>query len=258
METQYGRYNTFAVILTATDIEEESIHNRFDDWRLIQVSGDTQKYYETFIEAGGEQKRVITARQEIMGMTATSALAMKSTRIFLPKYLFMSGIAAGINSEEGQMYGDVLIPDTVWDYSAGKYVGPEESEIHFGDIGFLPRPTYLRTDPGLLDIIRKTMDDPDNEFHVQIGPLACGTNVVANEQVVDKHVRALFPKTIGLDMESYGVYYVASNAVRPRPKALVIKSICDYANSEKDDRFQRFAAYTSSGYVKYLLERWLP
>ena len=258
METLYGGYNTFAVILTATDIEEESIRIRFENWRLLQIPGDNQRYYETFIEVNGEKRRLIAARQEIMGMTATSALAMKTTRNFLPKYLFMSGIAAGINSEKGQMYGDVLIPDTVWDYSAGKYVGPDESEIRFGDIGFLPRPTYLKTDPGLLEIIKKTMDDPENEFHVQIGPLACGTNVVANEHVVNKQVRSLFPNTIGLDMESYGVYYVAANSVRPHPKALVIKSICDYANSEKDDRFQRFAAYTSSGYVKYLLEKWLP
>lgn len=257
METDYGSYNTFAVILTATNVEEESILQRFEGWRLLRIPGDNQRYFETFLEAGGEQKKLITARQEIMGMTATSALAMKATRNFRPKYLFMAGIAAGINSEKGQMYGDVLIPDTVWDYSTGKYVGPDESEIRFGDIGFLPRPTYLKTDPGLLETIKKTMDDPENEFHLQIGPLACGTNVVANAQVVDKQVRALFPKTIGLDMESYGVYYAAANAVRPRPKPLVIKSICDYANSEKDDRFQRFAAYTSSGYVKYLLEKWL-
>lgn len=257
METTNNRYETFVVILTATNIEEESIHDRFEGWRLLRIPGDKQRYFETFLEINGEKKRLITARQEIMGMTATSALAMKATSNFVPKYLFMAGIAAGIKSESGQMYGDVLVPDTVWDYSTGKYVGPDESEIRFGDVGFLPRPTYLRTDASLMEIVKQTIDDPDNEFHVHVGPLACGTNVVANAKVVDKQVRALFPNTIGLDMESYGVYYAAHNAMRPRPKPLVIKSICDYANSEKDDRFQRFAAYTSSGYVKYLLEKWL-
>ena len=51
------------------------------------------------------------------------------------------------------------------------------------------------------------------------------------------------------------VYFAANNASAPKPKALVVKSICDFANSEKDDKFQKFAAYTSAGYVQYLLEK---
>ena len=39
--------------------------------------------------------------------------------------------------------------------------------------------------------------------------------------------------------------------------ALVAKSICDFADSTKSDQYQKFAAYTSSGYVKYLLDHYL-
>ena len=57
-----------------------------------------------------------------------------------------------------------------------------------------------------------------------------------NREIVDKRIRALFPHTVGLDMESYSIYY---------------------ADSTKSDQYQKFAAFTSSGYVKYLLENYL-
>ena len=40
-------------------------------------------------------------------------------------------------------------------------------------------------------------------------------------------------------MESYGIFYAAANATHPKPKAIVIKSICDYADSKKSDQYQK-------------------
>jgi nucleoside phosphorylase len=59
-------------------------------------------------------------------------------------------------------------------------------------------------------------------------------------------------------MESYSVFYAAQNSTDPKPKAIVIKSICDFADSEKSDKYQKFAAYTSSQFAKYLYEKHLP
>lgn len=249
---------TFAVILTAVEVETAAIKMVFDGFKRKKIAGDEQVYLETFLERDGQREQIILAQQRVMGMTAASALAMKVIFTFRPKYLIMSGIAAGTGAESVQMYGDVLVPDMIWDYSTGKYVGPDEAEIRFGDVGFLPRPISIRTDPEILQIVRRSTESEDNEFHVHIGPLACGSSVVANSNMVDKQIRSLFPHTIGLDMESYSVYFTANNASEPKPKALVVKSICDFANSEKGDKFQKFAAYTSAGYVRYLLERCLP
>ena len=252
------KYESLAVILTAVEVETAAIKNAFEGWKPVHVNGDEQHYSEVCIERDGKSCRLITAQQKLMGMTATASLAMKAIYMFRPQYLIMSGIAAGLGEESVQMYGDVLVPDLVWDYSTGKYVGVDEAEIRFGDVGFLPRPVSLRTNPEILEIVKDTIDDKDNEFHVHIGPIACGSCVVANENMVDKQIRSMFPHTIGLDMESYSVYFAANNASEPKPYPIVVKSICDFANSEKGDKFQRFAAYTSGGYVKYLLEKRLP
>ena len=59
---------------------------------------------------------------------------------FRPRYIIMVGIAAGIvkTEPEEQMYGDVIVPDVVWNYAAGKFVNPEKASIVYGNLGFLP------------------------------------------------------------------------------------------------------------------------
>ena len=59
-------------------------------------------------------------------------------------------------------------------------------------------------------------------------------------------------------MESYAVVYAANHANDPRPAPIIIKSVCDFANSEKSDEYQKFAAYTSCEFAKLLYEKYLP
>ena len=201
-------------------METAAVKTVFDGFKRKLIAGDEQAYYETFIERDGEKQRIILAQQRVMGMTAASSLATKAIFTFRPQYLIMSGIAAGTGEESVQMYGDVLVPDMIWDYSTGKYVGPDEAEIRFGDVGFLPSPISIRTDPEILDIVNQTKDAADNEFHVHIGPLACGSSVVANSNMVDKQIRSLFPHTIGLDMESIVFILRRTTPVRPSRRHL--------------------------------------
>lgn len=253
-----NNYQCTALITTAVEIETNSIKSLYNSWKRLSVKGDNQAYYEAFFEKDGKQYRIITAQQSVMGMTAATVLTMKGIEEFHPKYVIMSGIAAGTGDEAKQIYGDVIVPDIIWDYSTGKFVGPDETEIRFGDIGFLPRPRSVYTSEEIIEIVKSTMNREDNEFHVHIGPLACGSSVVANRAVVERQVLSLFPHTIGLDMESYSVAFTCQNCKSPHPTPIIVKSICDFANSEKSDQYQKFAAYTSSRYVKYLLENHLP
>ena len=89
-------------------------------------------------------------------------LAAKMIYSFRHRYLIMCGIAAGIGEESAQLYGDVLVPDMIWDYSTGKFVGKDESEIAFGSIGFQPRPVSVRIDPKMLASVMATVGSADN------------------------------------------------------------------------------------------------
>ncbi len=250
-------YGCAAVICTTTETETRSLMQTFGGtWVPLRRPHDHQRYFETsFIDKHGTEQWVLTCQQDIMGMAAASALATKVTLVFRPRYLIMCGIAAGISKIADQVYGDVLVPSEVWDYSTGKVVGPDEAELHFGGVGFLPRPQSKRIDPELKKLIDRLSVPGACEFHVQTGLLACGTSVMANQIAIDKRVHALEPTTMGLDMESYGIFLGAESASDPRPKALVIKSVCDYANELKSDEYQTLAAFTSSRFAEYLLTK---
>ncbi len=172
----------------------------------------------------------------------------------------MVGIAAGValDNVERQMYGDVIVPDVVWNYSAGKFVNPGSSDITFGDVGFLPRSSFVSIPEEIIPYIKAAMSSDENQCHVHIGPMACGSTVVANKKILERQVHSQLITTAGLDMESYAVVYAALHATEPKPVPIIIKSVCDFADSEKSDDYQKFAAYTSCEFAKLLYEKYLP
>ena len=85
------------------------------------------------------------------------------------------------------------------------------------------------------------------------GTIACGSAVVANIGIVDTLIKLHARKVTGIDMESYGVFFACEN-LNSICKPICIKSICDFANSDKSDDYQKYAAYTSANFVKYFIE----
>ncbi len=252
-------YKSAVAIVTVTDTEFNAA-KLFYDWEKKIFPGDEQEYYESSFERNKEKHKIILAKQNEMGMVACSVLSMKLIERYRPKYLIMVGIAAGIQIDgaEDFEYGDVICANHIWNYSNGKYVPAEEADIIFGNIGFKSRPLSIKTNEELLSYVEQANNSIENENHLIIGPMASGNSVIANSEYVKKAVTGIFQNTTSLDMESYAIAYAAKNATEPRPMALVLKSICDFADSRKDDRYQRFAAYTSMQFAQLLFEKYLP
>ena len=254
-----AEYKTDVALMSVTNTEFAAV-TYFHDWKALVIPGDDQIYDTASFERDGVKHSLVHAKLGEMGMTAAAATAMKVIYEFRPRYLIMVGIAAGVALEqvERQMYGDVVVPDIVWNYSAGKFVPPDQAEITFGDLGFLPRSTYAAVPEIIFPYIHQAVESPENQCHVHIGPMACGSTVVANRRILEKQIHNQIKTTAGLDMESYAVVYAALHATRPQPVPIIIKSVCDFANSEKSDEFQKFAAYTSCEFAKLLYEKYLP
>ena len=253
-------YHTDVALLSVTNLEFAAV-TYFHNWKAKTLSGDDQIYDVATFEREGTTRTLVHAKLDEMGMTAAAATAMKVIYEFRPRYLIMVGIAAGIaldNVVAEQMYVDVVVPNIVWNYSAGKFVSPDKSGITFGDVGFQPKSTYVSIPEEIMPFIKKAVDSEENECHVHIGPMACGSTVVANRKVLEKQIHSQLSSTVGLDMESYAVVYAAYHAPKPRPVPIIVKSVCDFANSEKSDEYQKFAAYTSCEFAKFLYEKFLP
>ncbi|MEC2076313.1 hypothetical protein [Metabacillus fastidiosus] len=248
-------------IITAVKIETDAVKNLKDSWEREKIDGDPTYYYSSMFSSGLKQLRVVTAQQSEMGMSAAAALTMKIIYNFKPKYIIMAGIAAGIDTKNN--FGDIIIPTEVWNYSNGKYVHDSEKD---SIISFSPDPKSIPLNPDIRELVGQDFSDvlfkirrecegaPQHDLEVICDPMACGSAVVANRDIIENLVKSHSRKTVGLDMESYGVFYASNNINNQTTIPIVIKSICDFADAGKGDNFQKYAANTSAKFAKYLIE----
>jgi nucleoside phosphorylase len=257
-------YKYDLAIITAVQIEFDQMKRFITESSLIQIKSDPTFYLSGFIVNGEIKKSVILAMQHQMGMTAASVLTTKIINNFKPRYVSMVGIAAGKRGEGN--FGDIIIPTEVWDYGSGKIAAKEEGEEgETANYLFRPDPKYISLEVEMKEIVNKDYSEmlqrirdswvapkPESVLKVIKGPLACGSVVVQNEDVIKRFIDPHNRKLKGLDMESYGVFYAVENSYRPKPKVIVCKSICDFGDKEKNDNYQDYAAYTSAAFLNYL------
>src|ERR1019366_10367222 len=89
----------------------------------------------------------------------------------------------------------------------------------------------------------------DTALRMHIGPVASGASVLEDEKIAESIVLQ-HRKLIGIEMEGYAVLAVAEEAPLPQPKAFVIKSVCDFADTEKNDDCREYAAYTRAAALR--------
>lgn len=77
--------------------------------------------------------------------------------------------------------------------------------------------------------------------------------VIASKDEIEK-IKEHSRKLLGIEMESYGMFYAAENAIAPRPIYVAsLKSVSDFATIEKNNDYQDYASYTSAALLKHLV-----
>lgn len=252
-----------AIVSALDTVEFDAIRSLDCGWQRLSLRHDETRYLTGSIQGEHSAFSVVAAAAPRMGIAASSVLAAKIIQQFRPRYIAMVGIRAG-RSEKTKI-GDIIISDPTWDWGSGKIASKDGRPV------FLPSPHQLDLDPDLVENLKETITDrvameevfagaegerPPGELGVKIGPAASGAAVVADagtfESLVDQH-RGL----LAIDMEAYGVATAANGCGRPRPKALVIKAVCDYADQHKNDDFQKYAAGVSARFLLHAAKRFL-
>ncbi|WP_158602284.1 phosphorylase family protein [Cohnella endophytica] len=256
---QDRRYDFDLAIITAIKQEFESVRELSSKWEDVRIKGDPTEYSITQFQNADRKVRVVLAMQHQMGMTAAAVLSSKLIYNFTPKYLIMVGIAAG-NKHQGVNLGDILIASESWDYGSGKV---REN----GDKGrlFQAAPHQLPLDVKLKEKLNKNFNDilykirenwkfkkPTDMLQMHVGPIATGSSVIQDSSVVKELIDTQHRKLLGLEMETYGVFFAAYNGIGPTPKVLSIKSVCDFADIEKGDNYHEYASYTSAAFMQHL------
>lgn len=259
-------------LIATTDTEYEIIKKLSDQWSLIKYTGDTAIYQETQWIRNGRIYKIVATKLNQMGMPAAATVTSKMIYEFVPRYVVMYGIAGGV--ENDAKFGDIIVATKVWDYCSGKYDTPEsigreptiEEELAGAINAFKPTSNSMNAKIQITNMQSKNYDAVLNEIYrsyiptkmpappkVWWGSLACGSSVIKNRAIVDVMVRKVDRKTLGIDMESYGVFYAVENAIEPVPKALCVKAISDFADKDKIDDYQAYAAEVSGKFAKELV-----
>jgi len=217
----------------------------------------------TFRSRRGTQLRVIAAATNQMGMPTAAVLATKMILRFKPRLVAHVGIAAGLDRKK-QKFGDVLAAEETVDHGAGK----DDTLPR----GFRPDNRSIPIDPGLKarlqrwvnsrpevlgDVLNGWPDKPPHPaLNLHLGRLASGAAVVINPKTVER-VTKQSRNMLGIDMEAYGVHVACREALSPGPLFLCMKSVSDFANQRKNDRWRHYAAYTAAQVChRFLYDEW--
>lgn len=198
-----------------------------------------------------------------MGSTESALVTFKMISRYRPRIMVLFGICAGF--EDKVDYGDVIAADPCWDYTSAKISVDEKgartvaySPDFIGiDSDLRSRLEILGDDKIFFNTLHESWqgDKPRAPPKLFVAPSATGPAVVADAKELAEIRRLQHRGTIGLEMEAYGVYCAARMATRPRPVFVSVKSVCDFSTFLKDDKYQKYAAYTSARTVVEFFKR---
>jgi nucleoside phosphorylase len=254
--TEFG-YD-FGLIAALDEPELSSLLTLPWNWVNQTFPGDTSIYHVAEVVVGNQRKRVAATSAPQMGMPAAALASAKLIQHFRPRNLVMGGIAAAVRGQAE--FGDILVADASFDLGSGKLkkVG-KKSILH-------PDPLPLRGTQGLLSLLKQHVDNdalhkirskwpgakPSSVLSIRYGTIGSGAAVIADSAFTED-VQDHWRKLLGIDLETYGVYYAANHVIEPRPSVVAIKSVTDFADEEKDDKWREYAAFTSSRVIEILV-----
>lgn len=229
-------------------------------WTSARPIDDGIFVRDGYVECDGQKITVCATSAPRMGMVSSALTAAALINIVKPRLIAMCGICAGVRGKVKM--GDVLFADPSWDFQSGKRVRDGKNTQFSIRPHQIPAPHKIRQHMEQIrddrDALTKLSADFEGEppgiSSIKLGPVASGSAVLADGEVV-KEIRAQHQELIGIEMEIYGLYAAAHAASSPQPKFMAVKGVCDFADPDKEDAHQKYAAYASANIFRLLIER---
>jgi nucleoside phosphorylase len=248
-----------AIITAMRGRELEAVLKLPLGWTSVRNDGDPTRYHLGEYNHGGRTVRVVAASCMQKGLSAAAALTAKMAMRMTPQIVVMLGICAGVKGKVN--LGDVVIGNPTWDWGAGKHAEADDNSVVFrtgalqsalaADLSEIA--SDVAEEASTKRAIRSGWEGgvPTGEFSVHIGPMASGASVLAHGEIVTR-IQEQNRDLLAVEMEAYGVMAASTACGIP---GLAIKAVCDFADAEKHDGWQDYAAYTSAAYFMQLLPK---
>jgi len=230
------------------------------NWEAARPIDDCVFVHDGHFEVEGRTVTVAATAAPRMGMVSTALLTATMINKLRPRLLAMCGICAGVQGKVRM--GDVLLSEPAWDFQSGKRVSEQGNSQFAASPHQLYTPAIVRThveqiradSTAMAGIASKFGENAPGISKIVIGPVATGSAVLADGAIIEE-IKAQHRDLIGVEMEAYGLYAAAVASSHPQPLHFSLKSVCDFANSKKDDQHQRYAAFASANVLKLLMDK---
>jgi len=242
------------VLIFAVADEKDMAYKVFGIEGITPTFESTYRFFYNI--ATVDNINVALIMQQDMGMTSAGVTATSAILAFKPKLIAMTGICAGKKTDT--KLADIIIPSEVFDYSRGKKnINGTEFRATYQQLGKnIFGYVQNNVNAELLNKIRIGFafgDYPNRDISIHTKPLATGTWVVNDPEVLEAIGAHIQGNCIGLDMEAYAIALAAHTF---DTSWMILKSVQDYADGNKDQDelpFRKFAAYSSAKLLHELI-----
>ncbi len=264
------------VIITALDKERDAVLRYLDAPEKVQIKNRIVYKSDLRHDNARSSYQVFLLCLNNMGSVA-AGIATTQAIDWNPSLIILVGIMGGVKGDERHL-GDLIVAEQIVGYEAGKLT----------EAGTEPRFEVLRPSHALIETTRNfptekwvsalTISHPvgsvgkfkslmesvwrffyhhpnskDRQLapNIHWGVVASGEKVIADDKTLSE-LQKHWPKLVGIEMEGYGVAHAIYTA-ESRPEFFMVKSICDWANPDKNDEWQEYAADVAAVFVVNLL-----
>ena len=267
-EENHGHFDI--VMITATPDEFESIKAVIDSVKPVTFNkNDSTIYHQGVIQGKNKTLKVLIPFPYSMGIEAVSSLTTKVISNFRPRYIFMVGICAG--NKNLCKIGDIVIAEKSLNYHGvveieRKDESKDKKFMHnlCSINGYLKNQLELFVKSKEIQNIQEnypSKDKIDSTLTVHIGLLVTGNSLLRSASIM-KEINDTYVGVKGLDMETYGLYYSATQVYRDyAPNFLSVKGVSDYGDNTNNKltltERRRYSLYTSANTMKKIINSYI-
>jgi nucleoside phosphorylase/CheY-like chemotaxis protein len=249
----------FAIVCALDSPEFSALDEAFPDGaRERSFPGASTVKRVQFQTSSGAQRSIILASAGAMGSVPSCYLVTKIIEKYLPRLVILTGICGGI--PEKAALGDTICASEIENFQSGKIFGGSLLKDRLGVPTSESKFPLLR-ESGVMQKIVEASNlkwagvRPDfgakgvpSFLSTQIG---CSDLVVADKEFI-KILKADYRQMRGVEMEGYGAGFACKQSGGV-VDFLLVKSVCDLAGEEKDDKLQPYCSYMSASAVREIL-----
>lgn len=235
------------LIISALEKEIEPIINILNSYKYKYNKSEFEG--EVYYNFSISNTLTITCTTFIgMGQINAALAVTKAINHFKITKVVLTGICGGINNQV--KLGDLIISEQIVDYEIEKITTENKQfrwQVYRSDYSLAHNMKNYKSDKWFVKLKSifpdKTIDTPTRH----LGIVLSGNKVIANAEFLNK-IKNTWSQALAIEMEASGIASALSH-IEKSPSFVMVKSVCDLADSNKNDAWQEFASYASALFI---------